>query len=60
MLIASLALASLLSVPTPEQTSRLGELENDPAVLCYGVARGKKSTPVRENYLTSPWANAHQ
>lgn len=52
MLIASLALASLLSAPTPEQTTRLGELEKDPTVLCYGVAKGRKSTPVRENYLT--------
>lgn len=52
MLIASLALASLLSAPTPEQTTRLGELEKDPAVLCYGVAKGRKATPVRENYLT--------
>lgn len=52
MLIASLALASLLSAPSPEETARLGELQNDTSVLCYGVAKGRKSTPVRENYLT--------
>lgn len=52
MLIVSLALASMLSAPSPEETARLGELQNDPSVLCYGVANGRKSTPVRENYLT--------
>lgn len=50
MLIMTLALVTLVS-NTPEQT-RLGQLERDETAACYGVGKGRKSTPIRENYLT--------
>lgn len=53
MIIASLSLfVTVLAELSAPQTTRLAELTADPTIACYGIAAGRKSTPIRENYLT--------
>jgi len=43
---------SILGDVPDARADRLAALGADPAVACYEVAPGRKSTPVRENFLT--------
>jgi hypothetical protein len=52
MFAFAVAILSLTADLSPAETARLAALQRDATVQCYGVAKGRKSVPIRENYLT--------
>lgn len=53
MLMTTLTVFMTLMTDLPDpQATRLAEITAESTVACYGVAAGRRSTPIRENYLT--------